>query len=163
MLAKPPLRIISRSTKLTSEFESSSRCASYLAPAASVVTAHLGQTLEFLLTLPTRVADNVLTVCFFPMQVCILIRGAIYITSRTPQLARTFIKHVEFASHYVLDAKLFAPSQKPFSSVIMYRPSFFQYFACRNQCFLRLLGGLAPAAAPMRSLGTPVGLTRVPQ
>ena len=136
LLTQPTLRIITQSAKLTSEFESFPRCAGwFLAPAASEVTAHLGLKLEFFLTLSTNVADHVFTASFLPMQVSIFTRRANYLASRGSQHARTFIKHVEFASNYViLSARIIVPSQKQFNSVFSNCPIFFSCLSCRNQC-----------------------------
>ena len=146
MLAQTPLRIITR--KLTSEFESSSRCADwFLTQAVSEVTAHLGWTLDFLLTLSASAADLVPFVCFLSMRVCILTRGTTYFASRGSQLARTFIKHVEFASDYViLSTRIIATGQK--SSVTV--PLSFLVFRVVISDVLKLMGGSAPSAVPMQ-------------
>ena len=163
MLTQPTLRIITQSTKLTSEFESSPRCAGWcLATATSEVTAHLGKKLKFLLTLSTSVADHVLTVSFLPMRVSIFTPRANYFAS---QHARTFITHVEFASNYViLSARIIAPSQKPFYSVFSNCPIFFSCLSCRNQC--RSLANGRDHSHQLHRCGcqgTPISLTRVPQ
>ena len=163
LLTQPTLRIITQTIKLTSEFESSPRCAGWcLAPTTSEVTAHLGYKLEFLLTLSTSVAEHVLTVSFLPMRVSIFTPRANYLASQHP---RTFIKHVDLASNYViLNARIIAPSQKPFYSVFTNCPIFFSCISCRNQC-RSLANGRNHSHQLHRCgcQGTPISLTRVHQ